>query len=259
MFRSRHLPSFAARLGELRDRFDQRKRGSRPRIAEHRALALEVFEDRCLLTGASISGTVFRDPAGIGLSPGETPLAGATISLFQDVVNVSTPADNGVLDAGDPLVASRVTPIAGTYSFSGISPGRYFIAEQPPSGYSRTGGPAYYTIDVDAAGNVLSSSGTRIDNFSLPSSALSLGMESTDPLHTTYGVSDTFDSNILGGQRSVEVDDTLSSAGTIGLVSGGVGAGGGARRLHWHEWQRHALDQLQLSRRADQRPDRLDL
>ncbi len=78
-----------------------------------------------LPTGAlSISGTVFEDGdangsfAGTGLEP---VVPSVTVYLYQDLDG------DGVIDPDDPLVATTVTAIDGTYSFDNLPPGDYLV------------------------------------------------------------------------------------------------------------------------------------
>lgn len=90
---------------------------------------------------STISGHVYRDASGNGLSADDTALAGVTVKLFKDANN------NGVYDSGDTLVTSAVSGVDGNYSFSGLANGRYFVVETVPTGYLQTA-PAttsYYT------------------------------------------------------------------------------------------------------------------
>ena len=78
--------------------------------------------------------------------PGQhTPLSGTTVRLFKDTNNNST------LDSGDAEIASQVTgtapAAAGTYSFTNVGSGRYFVREDVPTGFSQTGGPTFYAIN----------------------------------------------------------------------------------------------------------------
>src|SRR5579862_9364431 len=86
---------------------------------------IEMLERRALLS-ASISGTVFHDITGNGMSADDTPLAGQTVKLYKDVNG------NGILDAADGAsIASKTTGAAGTYSFTGLALGKYIVADAP--------------------------------------------------------------------------------------------------------------------------------
>ncbi|MBX7166329.1 MAG: hypothetical protein K1X74_08255 [Pirellulales bacterium] len=91
----------------------------------------------------SISGTKFTDLTGNGLSGDDTPRAGTTIELYLDDND-----GNFEPGAGDTLVTTQVTAANGTYSFTNLGPGRYFVREIVPAGASQTTpvSPAFYTI-----------------------------------------------------------------------------------------------------------------
>ncbi|VTR96973.1 Serine-aspartate repeat-containing protein F OS=Candidatus Accumulibacter sp. BA-93 GN=sdrF PE=4 SV=1: Cna_B: Cna_B: Cna_B: Cna_B: Cna_B: Cna_B: Cna_B: Cna_B: Cna_B: Cna_B: Cna_B: Cna_B: Cna_B: Cna_B: Cna_B: Cna_B [Gemmata massiliana] len=96
----------------------------------------------------TISGTKYNDITGNSFSADDTPLAGVTINLFKD--------------GGTTPVATTVTGADGTYSFTDLAPGTYFVQELVPAGSVQTGGNAGYTI---AATSGLNSTGNNFDNF----------------------------------------------------------------------------------------------
>jgi hypothetical protein len=92
----------------------------------------------------SISGSKYLDITGNGFSNDDTPLKGASFSLYFDTNH------DGVLDCGDAKVATTTSGSNGVYSFANLSPGTYFVQENQMNGYIQTG-PAllsYYTINV---------------------------------------------------------------------------------------------------------------
>jgi sarcosine oxidase gamma subunit len=99
----------------------------------------------------SLSGTVYIDVSGEGLTATEQPLAGDTpesgvvVNLYKDVNG------NGILDASDGSpIASVTTGASGTYSFTNLTPGAYIIQEVTPSGYVETAPmlPDYYAETI---------------------------------------------------------------------------------------------------------------
>jgi uncharacterized repeat protein (TIGR01451 family) len=84
---------------------------------------------------STISGSVWYDTNGNGTNNvGETNLANIAIDLVQDVNS------NGVANVGEPVVASTITVgTNGTYTLSGITPGRYVIQQTLPYGYYSSG------------------------------------------------------------------------------------------------------------------------
>ena len=116
----------------------------------------------------TITGTKYLDVTGNGFSCDDTPLGGVTVVLFKDMNN------NGVLDIGDGSpVASTVTGANGTYSFTGLAAGTYFVEEVVASGYVQTGGgpsqapggSAYYTVNLQSG---QTSSGNNFDDYKIP-------------------------------------------------------------------------------------------
>jgi hypothetical protein len=110
---------------------------------------------------SAISGHVYNDVTGNGLSANDTALGGVTVKLFLDRNN------NGVLDSGDgAAVASAVSSSStGAYSFANLAAGRYFTQEVTPTGYVRTAPTnlSYYTAAIADCGS--SVSGLDFDNF----------------------------------------------------------------------------------------------
>jgi sarcosine oxidase gamma subunit len=99
----------------------------------------------------SLSGTVYIDVSGEGLSATEQPLAGDTAESGV-VVNLYKDANgNGILDSSDGSpIASVTTGASGTYSFTNLTPGAYIIQEVTPSGYVETAPmlPDYYAETI---------------------------------------------------------------------------------------------------------------
>jgi hypothetical protein len=100
-----------------------------------------------------------RDKTGNGLSSDDKSFGGVTVKLFLDRNG------NGVLDSADgPALAKTVSANDGSYSFSGLASGTYFVQESTPSGYVRTAPPdGYYTATVVNAGDGFS--GFDFDNY----------------------------------------------------------------------------------------------
>jgi parallel beta-helix repeat protein len=113
-----------------------------------------------VLPGVAISGTVYGDVTGDGLSADDTAvMPGVTVKLYTDTDG------NGVLSAADHVVAQEVTGADGAYAFS-AQPGLYFVAEVTPADYLQTGPamPPYYTVDAPSGGVA---DGDDFDNYLL--------------------------------------------------------------------------------------------
>ncbi|HEX4797394.1 MAG TPA: SdrD B-like domain-containing protein [Humisphaera sp.] len=113
-----------------------------------------------------IKGNKFEDITGNGFSSDDTALGGVKILLYKDSNK------DGVLTAADALYATTTTSaVDGSFSFSKMPVGKYFVTEQLPSSKWLSTGPTnqpkfngipYYTVNVTA---VSVSTGNRFDNF----------------------------------------------------------------------------------------------
>lgn len=92
-----------------------------------RAVTIETLELRTLLSG-SIGGSVWNDADGNGMRDNnETGLSGWTVYLDQN--------RNATRDAGE---AATTTVADGTYTFTSLNPGAYYVAQEIPLGWDRT-------------------------------------------------------------------------------------------------------------------------
>ena len=172
----------------------------RPRSAAA-AFSIEPLERRALLA-ATISGAVFQDISGNGLSADDKPLAGVTVKLYKDV------NANGKLDATDgAAIATKVSAaVTGAYSFAGLTVGKYLVEDVAGSNQVRTWPLLTNTIAV----NVTNSSGTYannnfanyIKNFSL-----------TDITNVSYLINGTKTVTTLAG--NVKQGDTVKVTFTV--------------------------------------------
>ncbi|MCI0458614.1 MAG: pre-peptidase C-terminal domain-containing protein, partial [Gemmataceae bacterium] len=94
-------------------------------------LLVEALEDRCLLA-ASITGAVFEDLTGNGVSADDLAIAGRVVSLFRD-------NGDGTFDSSDALAASQPTNSAGRYHFPSLAADTYFVRQDLPLGWAQTG------------------------------------------------------------------------------------------------------------------------
>ena len=116
---------------------------------------IEPLERRRLLA-ATISGAVYKDITGNGLSGDDTGLGGVTVKLFKDL------NANGKLDATDGAsIASKVSAAGtGAFSVTGLNTGKYIVQDVPSSGQVRTWPYLTSTIAV----NVTNANGTYANN-----------------------------------------------------------------------------------------------
>jgi hypothetical protein len=117
----------------------------------------------------TISGTKFNDLTGNGFSSDDTGKGGVTVNLYKES-NCSSGLQTGC--GGDSLVASTTTASNGTYGFSGLAAGTYYVQEVVPAGYVQTGGGpngsagnTYYTI---CAQKGQAYGGNNFDDFQVP-------------------------------------------------------------------------------------------
>ena len=76
------------------------------------------------LRPASLSGFVYNDGNNNGIKDsGESGIGGVTVNL------------TGTDDLGNPVSLSQITAADGSYSFTGLRPGSYTLADSQPSGY----------------------------------------------------------------------------------------------------------------------------
>ena len=106
----------------------------------------------------SVGDTVYADTGvgtggylGNGIQDGSEPgLSGVTVWLYADV------NANGVLDSGEPLLATAETGSGGAYLFSGLSDGKYVVVVDTAdtnltaNGYTVTT-VSRYSVDLDSA------------------------------------------------------------------------------------------------------------
>jgi protocatechuate 3,4-dioxygenase beta subunit len=162
---------------------------------------LELLEDRRTPAG-SISGHVFVDATGNGLSADDAPGRHVIVELFKDSDH------SGTLDRHDHLVGLTVTRADGSYSFRHLGPGTYFVVERTPHGSVRTA-PAVssdYVVDLGRNQNV---TGLDFDNFKRPSTGVvkNLSFTITHPDGSQVTVTD------LRGQT--HIGDTVTANFTV--------------------------------------------
>lgn len=111
----------------------------------------------------SITGTVYLDTTGNGLSADDVVFSDSTVEVDLYLDN-----GDGVLGAGDTKVAYQLTPTStGFFNFTNVAPGTYFVKEVTPTGYVRTAPTpiAYYTVAATTPGT--SYDHNDFDNFEI--------------------------------------------------------------------------------------------
>ena len=111
----------------------------------------------------TISGTKYLDTTGNGFCSTNTPQSGVTIYLYNSTTGLGT---------GSGYFEEATTTANGTFSFTNLSAGTYYVQEDVPSGYIQTGGgtsgsagDTYYTV-VATAGH--SYSGYNFADYLIP-------------------------------------------------------------------------------------------
>jgi hypothetical protein len=98
---------------------------SRPAPASTRTrLNLEPLADRIVPAFGSISGTVYQDLTGNGLTSDDTGLGGVDVRLYRDANR------DGVLNRGDWRIGQDETAADGSYDFNWLRAGTYFVVEK---------------------------------------------------------------------------------------------------------------------------------
>jgi protocatechuate 3,4-dioxygenase beta subunit len=123
--------------------------------------AVEGLEERAVPT-ASISGHVWLDQTGNGASASSPAMKGVAVRVYADTNH------DGTLDSGDRLVAGTVTGADGSYAFTHLKPGHYFVTERAPHGYVRTvptTADSFYSVTL---ANGQSVTGQDFANFHKP-------------------------------------------------------------------------------------------
>jgi hypothetical protein len=111
---------------QMRRQWVPRRSNDRVALVVLRAAVLEWLEDRRLMS--SVAGVIYNDLDGDGTrDAGEGPLAGWTVYLDQNRNHVRDTGETSTQTAGD-----------GSYLFSNLAAGTYFIGEEVPSNWEQT-------------------------------------------------------------------------------------------------------------------------
>ena len=181
--------------------------------------------ERVTVSGTSIGGIKYFDVTGNGLTADDTPMAGATFSVYADADH----DNDNTLDAADgPAVATATSAANGTFSLSlgSLPSGTYFLKENPLSGFVQTGPalPLYYTINVVAG----SQNGGYIYKFADAEICDQTEIDKTSLYYTVSGpgicgtetVSDLRGNTFEGDTVTVHFTPTSTGAGEqVSLVS----------------------------------------
>jgi hypothetical protein len=141
-----------------------------------------MLDDRIVPSGSSvISGVVYQDLTGNGLSSDDTPLGSVKVSLYLDSNH------DGKFDNGDKLVVTQQSGSQGTYSFGSLAAGTYFVSESTPSGYIQTAPTPTSYLKISLGSNQ-SVGSNNFDNYKEPNTGVitDISFTITDPTLGTY-------------------------------------------------------------------------
>ncbi|MFC3686650.1 DUF4347 domain-containing protein, partial [Hydrogenophaga luteola] len=165
--------------------------GSSINITTNGTTSLGALNDAASWTPptAQIGDRVFTDVDGNGSFDGaDTGIAGVTVRLVDDVNN------NGVVDAGERVLATDTTDANGNYLFTGALPGSYIVQVTDTGNvlgagrtYTTAGGNTNATADVSQIGS------TNL--------AIDFGLNNRPPV------------NVVPGAQTVAEDGTLTITG----------------------------------------------
>ncbi len=186
-----------------------RKASSRSRD-RRRSLRLEPLENRTLLSVnvlGSISGVAYYNPSGTGLTSSATRLSNVTVTLYKD-------GGNGVFDNGagdDTVIGATQTNSSGSYSFTGLSAGTYFVQQSPAPGYVLSTADSVATVTITTA-DLQGTTGLVIDSFSAT-------MESATAAYPSGATGSSYATatEAIGGARDMYVQRT-STHGSVALA-----------------------------------------
>ncbi|MEI8375696.1 MAG: SpaA isopeptide-forming pilin-related protein [Planctomycetota bacterium] len=230
---SKKSTSWFTRLGSTFGR----KRRSTPSDQNRRGLRFESLETRSLLSATmlpTISGIVYQDVTGNGLTSDDFRLANATINLFRD-------GGDGVFEgknvgSDDTQVASVFSDASGKYKFDNLSLGTYFVQEVGVPGLVITPGQNVQKVVVTNS-DLQGTTGTTIDSFSSTSQYVSGSLHGGKT-----GTSSQPAPDAIGGHRNLYVQLT-SAKGSVSLGANSdfpglidFASGSASNGIFWVNW-----------------------
>jgi uncharacterized repeat protein (TIGR01451 family) len=183
------------------------------RIGRHlasksRRLSFETLEPRSMLAAtnlAAISGTVYGDPTGAGYTPSDPGLPNVQVQLY-----LSNTGNTFNINS-DTLVATTTTSATGTYQFTGLTAGTYFVRQEAPAGYQQLPGAdvALVTVSPTQAQGLV---GATIDSFNQTPQQVNATIFQGVTLSTSLVAAP----EAIGGYRGLYAQLT-SASGLVGL------------------------------------------
>lgn len=196
------------------------------RESARRRLRMELLEGRELFA-ADIQGTVFHDINNdTQLSPGDTPLNGVVVQLFQD-------NGDGVYGPSDTLKDSATSSGNGAYTLTAESVGNYFVVQNTqPNGFTQRFAQRVQKVTINSS-DIAIVDKIVIDTFNTTQQVVNANFPGATPNSSILAAPEA-----LGGERDIFVDAT---AGTISVSANGtpkpgelvfdVGAGANGKRV----------------------------
>lgn len=193
---------------------------------KRRRLRMECMERRELLATdlGAIAGVAFVDENNDGsplgdppvlvdgggnlVSPGTPGASGIQVQLFRDS-NANLVFDSGV----DTLVGTDITDLLGNYRFNNLTEDRYFLQQQT---VPQLNTPVSITVDISAD----DADGTQaelIDDYSATNQSVTA--DNATPSNTDIASA----SEVIGGERDIQITNTAGVGQTTVLVDAGAG------------------------------------
>ena len=204
---------------------------------KRRGLRFESLETRSLLSATvlpSISGIVYEDLTGSGLTSNDTRLANVTVNLFRD-------GGDGVFEGKSPgsddtLVGTTTSDANGKYQFNNLSAGTYFVQEVGVPGLVIASGQGVQTVVITSS-DLQGTTGTTIDSFASTSQYVSGSLHGGKT-----GTSSQSTPDAIGGHRNLYVQLTSTGGGVSlgadsdwpGLLD--FGANAASNGIFWVNW-----------------------
>lgn len=172
---------------KLIQRFTSKTRTPRNRKPSQRRLRMERLDKRELLAGDinSISGTVYNDLTGDGLTPDDPRLSGIDVRLYRD-------GGDTVFGGDDTTIGTVTTGVAGVYLFEDLEPGLYFLEQLTA--------PAGVIIPDPIPVTIIRNTTEVIDGFDQTADALLVD------LGTPLATSNLPAPEAIGGRRKIELE-----------------------------------------------------
>ena len=151
---------------------------------------------------------VLVDGGGNLVSPGTPGASGIQVQLFRDS-NANLVFDSGV----DTLVGTDITDLLGNYRFNNLTEDRYFLQQQT---VPQLNTPVSITVDISAD----EADGTQaelIDDYSATNQSVTA--DNATPSNTDIASA----SEVIGGERDIQITNTAGVGQTTVLVDAGAG------------------------------------